>query len=73
MILFPARISILPLGAVNRFPRPRWPIRTPTSLRQNTSRSRISVSPGTDAKHRMGIVVAIEEIDTSLEDNCKNM
>ena len=73
MILFPARISILPLGAVNRFPRPRRPIRTPTSLRQNTSRSRISVSPGTNAKHRMEIVVTIEEIDTSLEDNRKNM
>ena len=37
--------SILPLGAVNRFPRPRHLIRTPTP--------RISVGPGTDAKHWM--------------------
>ena len=70
---FQHTVSILPLGAVNRFPRPRRPIRVPTSLRQNTSWSRISVSPGTDAKHRMGFVVAIEEVDTSLDDDRKNM
>ena len=70
---FQHTISILPLGAVNRFPRPRYPIRAPTSLHQNISRSRISVSPGTDAKHRMEIVVAIKEIDISLDDDSKNM
>ena len=66
-------ILILPLGAVNRFPRPRYPIRAPTPLHQNISRLRNSVSPGTDAKHLMEIVVAIKEIDTSLDDDSKNM
>ena len=64
-------VSILPLGAVNRFPQ--LPIRAPTPLRQNTSRLCISVGLDTGAKHWMGIVVAIEEIDTSLDDDRKNM
>ena len=59
------------LGAVNRFPQ--LPIRAPTPLRQNTSRLCISVGLDTGAKHWMGIVVAIEEIDTSLDDDRKNM
>ena len=63
---------ILPLGAVNRFPRPWCPIRAPT-LHQNTLRSRISVGPGIDAKHWMETKICksrvLEHLDTRNEVN----